>query len=199
MDSTKSQSIKLVAVAVIALAIGFFAGREHLKYEMRSAFASAAEEMQKGFASIFSGEDSKSASAASKPSSKRAAPKTHVPQPLSVTLTGKDFVESDYRAGVYEDAITFSAAFENRAGKDIRAFEGSLTFFDLLDNRILGSKLAITDPVKAGATLNWAGQLDYNQFVDNHERLRGESLENLKTEFIVTKILFADGTKQEFK
>jgi len=98
-----------------------------------------------------------------------------------------------------EEAITFKVRFDNRTGKDVRAFEGRLTFLDLLDNDILGSRLAINDPIKAGATMDWEGKLDYNQFMNDHERLRNESLENLKTRFIVTKVLFADGTSQKFE
>ncbi|MBS61782.1 hypothetical protein [Salinisphaera sp.] len=38
-------------VAVVSLSIGYFAGREHIKYEMRSAFSAAAESFSTGFRS----------------------------------------------------------------------------------------------------------------------------------------------------
>jgi hypothetical protein len=42
-----------VAAALLGVFIGYFAGREHLKYEMRSALNVAAEEIQKGLSSAF--------------------------------------------------------------------------------------------------------------------------------------------------
>ena len=43
-------SFRFVALALLCLVIGYFAGREHLKYEMRSAFVAAAEDLRKGSA-----------------------------------------------------------------------------------------------------------------------------------------------------
>lgn len=42
----------------IGLIIGYLAGREHLKYEMRSALLSAAEEVSESFSSAFGGSGS---------------------------------------------------------------------------------------------------------------------------------------------
>lgn len=203
MQPQQSQTLKLVIVAAISLMVGYFAGREHLKYEMRAAMASAAEEMSKSFASIFGGGNGESASSeptTSKPAAdKRPAQSTPpAPQPISVSLTAKDLRESNYSAGIYDDAITFALELGNRTGKDVRAFEGTLTFYDLLDNRILGSKLTITNGIKVGAKTTWKGELDYNQFMDSHQRLANEALENLKIEFRASKVLFGDGSSQQF-
>jgi hypothetical protein len=82
--------------------------------------------------------------------------------------------------------------------KDIRAFDGVLTFTDLLDNAILSSKIAINEPLKAGSVLSWRGGIKYNQFMDEHQRLRNEQQKNLKIRFMTRKILFADGTSKEY-
>lgn len=42
-----------ILVAVIAVTIGYFAGREHIKYEIRSAFSDAAENFGKSLESTF--------------------------------------------------------------------------------------------------------------------------------------------------
>jgi hypothetical protein len=42
-----------ILAAFIGIAIGYFAGREHIKYEMRSAFQSAAEGISESFSSAF--------------------------------------------------------------------------------------------------------------------------------------------------
>jgi hypothetical protein len=59
-------------------------------------------------------------------------------------------------------------------------------------------KIAINEPLHAGATLNWKGAIKYNQFMDAHQRLRGARQENLKMKFTPRKFLFADGTIKEY-
>lgn len=195
----RGQTAKLVVAVLVSLTVGYLAGREHVKYEMRTAFASAAEELQKGFASIFSGDDSTGSASASPAAPVRSEPApAPASQPILATLTAKDFRPSNVQAGVFDDGITFSLELLNRTGQDVRAFEGALRFYDLLDNAIVNSKLTITDPLKADEQVTWRGELDYNQFNAAHQRLAGEKLENLKVQFAVSKILFADGTSQEF-
>lgn len=50
------QPTGIIAAVLIGLAIGYFAGREHIKYEMRSAFQSAAEGISESFSSAFNGD-----------------------------------------------------------------------------------------------------------------------------------------------
>ena len=47
------KNLGVVIALVAGLAIGYFAGREHLKYEMRSALSSAAEEFSAGLSEAF--------------------------------------------------------------------------------------------------------------------------------------------------
>lgn len=47
------QPAGIIVAVLIGLAIGYFAGREHIKYEMRSAFQSAAEGISESFSSAF--------------------------------------------------------------------------------------------------------------------------------------------------
>jgi hypothetical protein len=82
--------------------------------------------------------------------------------------------------------------------KAIRAFDGVLAFTDLLDNKILGAKVEINQPIAVDSTLKWEGQLDYNQFVSSHQRLRSEDQSNLRLIFAVGKILFSDGAIKRY-
>lgn len=180
-----------VIPAVVALVVGYFAGREHIKYELRQTFQAAAEGVTKSFGAALGGKETEQ-----KKESPLAKPKE--PAPLSVTLNRKSFREANYSAGV-QDAITFAVTFNNLTGKDIRAFDGTLTFTDLLENQILSAGLAINDPVSSGSQLEWSGELAYNQFIDRHQRLRNEDFQNLKIRFYTKKILFSDGSVKEFE
>lgn len=193
-DPTRTKIPSWVIPAAIGLVIGYFAGREHLKYEVRQTFQAAAEGVKKNLNAAFGGD-----SAPSESERKKAPPpKSKEPAPFSVSLVKKSYQAADYSARI-EEAITFAVTFDNLTGKDIRAFDGALTFTDLLDNTIISAKLAINEPVSSGSQLNWSGQLDYNQFMDKHQRLKNEDFQNLKIRFETKKILFADGSTKEFE
>jgi hypothetical protein len=115
-----------------------------------------------------------------------------------MTLTSKGFKDQNIRAGDFEANVTFQLLINNDTGEDIRAFDGNLTFTDLLDNEIFTGKLTINKPLMANSTLNWNGTLKYNQFIDTHNRLRNEQFENLKIRFTPRKILFANGNTKEY-
>jgi uncharacterized repeat protein (TIGR01451 family) len=177
------------------LIIGYFAGREHLKYEMRSAIQSATAEIQRGFASNFGSNPSASGSEKRKPPS---ASKPKEPEPLEIALLTKGFKPSNPTARDYEDEITFTLSVRNTGSEDIRAFDGTLNFTDLLDNQIMSLSLAINDPVGSAAMLTWKGALKYNQFIEQHQHLRNAQQGNIKISFIPKRILFADGRTKEY-
>jgi hypothetical protein len=114
--------------------------------------------------------------------------------PVSVTLVDKNFKAMDFKTDNYQDRINFRLAIKNISGKDIRAFDGTLKFSDLLDNRIIASKLEINDPIKSGDTFSWSGSMSYNPFIEDDKRFRAADRENIKLIFIPRKTLFADGT-----
>jgi hypothetical protein len=192
MEKSPQKAIGYVAAGLVGLIVGYFAGREHLKYEMASALRSAVQQVREGLPP-----------AAQRPPAPHAAPSLPTPAAappvLEVTLLSKGFKPASPTAGDFEDDITLRYSFKNLSDKDIRAFDGSITFTDLLDNRILGSSIAINEVVKAGDTLNWSGGIKYNQFMDDHQRLRNEPQENLKIVFVPKKVLFTDGTVKTFE
>ena len=90
----------LVMAGLIGLIVGYFAGREHLKYEMRSAVRSAVHE----FVPAVSGGPSMAEAKKPEPP---AASKPKEPPPLELTLTKKGFKAANPRGGDFEDDITF--------------------------------------------------------------------------------------------
>src|SRR5262249_46598282 len=120
------------------------------------------------------------------------------PAPLDLVLRSKGFKDRNIHEGEFQTYVTLEISVKNITDKDIRAFDGVLTFTDLLDNEILSIRLAINDQVRAGATLNWKGGFEYNQFKDDHQRLRSAKKENLKLKFAPRKVLFADGSSKEY-
>ncbi|MDA9512064.1 hypothetical protein XI04_03100 [Bradyrhizobium sp. CCBAU 11430] len=120
------------------------------------------------------------------------------PSPIEISMQSKRFKPADVRNNDYEAAIVFELSIVNKSTKAVRAFDGLLTFSDLLDNEVLSTKLAINDAINSGSTYSWTGQLKYNQYMDDHNRFKNEQLANIKTRFEVRKILFADGTSKTY-
>jgi hypothetical protein len=172
----------LIGAIGASLLVGYFAGREHVKYEIRSVFEGAAE----GISRRLNGGTPKPIA-----KSKVAAAKD---QPIAAKLMRKGFYEGEYG----RNAVTFTVEFVNRTGKPVRAFDGALTFTDLLGNEIYSAKLAINDPIAAGATYAWDGKLDFNQFMADHERLKNAEPQNLKLVLVTKKVLFDDGQVKEY-
>lgn len=177
---------KQIGIAIIfaSFVLGYFVGREHIKYEIRSAFQDTAA----GLKNLFGGAGNKTE--AEKPK----AAKQSQASPIQPKLLRKGTREGEYG----RSSISFALAFANTTGKSIRAFDGTLTFTDLLGNEIHGAKLAVNDPIAAGGTLEWEGKLDYNQFISSHEHLRNSDLENTKVVFSLKRILFEDGEVKEY-
>ena len=183
---------KLITTGLACLILGYFVGREHLKYQMRTVMQDTVKKMQAGFGAAL-GETNDPPQRPTSPAAKTED------QPLVVALLKKDFSPKDIHNGKYEADVTFTIQFSNETKSDIRAFDGILEFTDLLGNSIIASKVEINERVVAGQTLAWDGALEYNQFMDDHQRLRSEPMENLKISFRTHKVLFADGTTTNYE
>jgi hypothetical protein len=127
-----------------------------------------------------------------------APPRVEEPPPVTISLLSKRFRPSDLQAGNYQSALLLDLTITNQASKAIRAFDGILTITDLLDNDIFSAKLAINQSLGIASSLKWAASIDYNQFKSEHRELRNQDQSNLKTKFVIRKVLFADGSTKEY-
>lgn len=163
-----SVPVKLLLVGFICLTIGYFSGREHLKYELRQTFIAASEKIKSDLSSALGHNRTSDKSIDnSKPIEKESKLDKNSKKPFSVSLIKKGFMEHNYQANIPSDAITFTIEFTNLTGKNVRAFDGRVIFTDLLDNQILTASLAINDPILENSKIEWNGRLDFNQFIDS--------------------------------
>jgi hypothetical protein len=114
---------------------------------------------------------------------------------IALTVFDKGFTPSNPIGGRFEDYITLKCAYENKSGRDVRAFTGSVQFTDLFGKEIFTTHLTISDPIGAGQKSTWEGAIKYNQFIGTHQALRNASLDNMKIVWLPDEILFADGSK----
>ena len=169
---------------MIGLLAGYFIGREHVKYQLQSAMSEALGSFASNLGKAFGG-------GAASP--ERKAPPKVSAFPIKVTLVSKGFEQGDFRS-----KLTLSFSFMNSTGKNVRAFDGRVVFTDLLGNEIMGVKVAVNDPVAAGQSIAWEGAVDYNQFMSTHQEMRNADQKNIKTQFVLSKVLFEDGEGKEY-
>lgn len=177
---------KLVGALLIGLAVGYFAGREHVKYEIKSAFMGTA-------AGISSAIKSANPFAGIQSADLKPEPIPDKPFPIKARLLGKEFAKRDYQS-----FMIMKLQFVNETGQKVRAFDGEIVFTDLLGNEILKSALAVNEPVGVGASMNWNGEIKYNEFIGRHQIFKNADAQNMKAEFKLNKVLYQDGRLEEF-
>jgi hypothetical protein len=190
--SDLGEAKRTLICVILALVVGFFAGREHLRYQFISSFRDVAE----GISSAMSG-----GIASPPPSSEaRQLPKEKLnkvvrAEPITGKMTKKGYFSGEYG----QDDITFDILFENKTNRDIRGFNGKVIIADILGNVIMRVSVKITDPISANSSIVWGGSIDYNQFLDKHQALRDADIQDIVAEFFATKILFQDGEVLELE
>lgn len=183
---------KIIGISAACLILGYVAGREHIKYELRTAlspFAAIAESFSKST------------------SKQRTEPETMKPGKLSwfesppeieATLLDKKYIASNPNEGNYRDYLAYKISFENKKNVGVRAFSGVVGFFDLLDNKIASFKVSINEPIPANGQMQWLGETTYNEFLSSDNKARSAQLKNIQTTFRPTKILYEDGEVKNF-
>lgn len=172
-------------IMLLVFIVGFFAGREYFKYEVRQAVVGA-----------FPG--------LAKPAEQSAIPTTDVKLPevftnskkLPAFLIAKSYREFDSSLG--GDAVTMDIHITNTFDKDITGFNGVLVFNDIIGNEVKRLNIKFTDGIAAGGNVVWQGEMQYNQFIDSSRALRYAEREKLKVVLELDKVVFADGTIEEF-
>lgn len=177
---------RVVGALVIGLVVGYFAGREHVKYEIKSAFLGTAASLGAAF-------NSANPFAAAKDAEVKPQVETEKSYPITVSFLSKDFYKADFQS-----FMTISLQFLNGTGKPVRAFDGEVVFTDLLGNEILTSTVSISDPVGPGAALKWDGEIKYNEYISRHQRFKNSEIQNMKATFKLQKVLYQDGKLEDF-
>ncbi len=88
--------------------------------------------------------------------------------------------------------------FTNNTGQDIKGVEGTVTFFDIFDDKIKALNISYDEGLIIDEEKIWEVSTDYNQFMDEDIELKSVDLENLKYEWKVKTIVFDDDTKESY-
>lgn len=113
-----------------------------------------------------------------------------ISESITFALTKKGYSEYNY-----QDYITYTFTFENKSNKDILGVKGSVTFYDIFDEKIKSLSLSYDNGIKSGKTVNYRAQTDYNQFMSDDKKLKDTELNKLKVVWEPEQLIFTDGEK----
>ena len=83
---------------------------------------------------------------------------------------------------------------KNTSSKTIKLIEGSVQFYDLLDDHLYGIKVTPDMTIGAGNVRTESGQYRLNQFMNKHHRMKNMNKADIKAKLQVERIVFTDNT-----
>jgi hypothetical protein len=130
--------------------------------------------------------------------SSEASNRDEQPKEIAEEKVSLDKLTKGFNDNYISPQITFNLTFANNTDKDIRGFEGIVTFFDVFDNEIEALRLSYDQGLQARYEVTLEKAVDYNQFRDASIKLKEIEEKNLKYKWKVTTILYDDGTKETY-
>lgn len=112
---------------------------------------------------------------------------------VQVGLIKKSVTLKDTNKWIFSDVIHMTLDLKNIGEKDVKGFQGIITFKDMFDNEIKSLNVKYDKPIKTGESTPYEGSIELNQFMDEDSELRDTPLEKIKVEFEMDQIIFADG------
>ncbi len=197
-DSSETWSPRLKGFAALfatsaVFAFGYWLGASNTRSELQQIAAAAAAADARLVQTSLLGAEPQKVEPSSAPDAAKDAPRD-VPPHIEVRMIA-ELKSKRYVPGRIDDKIQIQVEFLERHGKSVRAFDGVLVFTDLLENEIMRAKVEINQRVQSLSAMTWDGEIDYNQFMAPHQRLRSEPIENLRLAFEPGKILYEDGER----
>lgn len=117
-----------------------------------------------------------------------------------VTVTDKRNTPKDTDQWRFSDRVDFTFVVENYMQKDIKGVSGKVTISDLFGKEIMTLGCDFTGQVIAAegtATYSDLG-IDINEFIDSDTKLYNEDFSDLKFEYVISSIVYTDGTSESF-
>ena len=175
--------LSLVAIILLAIIMGSVSSAQHL--------SNVAKEKKELSDSLQQGGTNKNTAT----NSEQAKLET---KKVTLEITSKSFHQADIMSGDFQDQITMDLKFTNETDKEIKGVEGTITFFDIFDNKISALQISYDKGIPVGQSKVWKSGMDFNQFMDENIKLKDTELKDLKYKWEVSTIVYADGSKETF-
>jgi hypothetical protein len=114
---------------------------------------------------------------------------------LKLSRWSASYGEGQYSQYYY--AISYTLV--NNYNKPVKLINGSIGFFDLVGERIIGIKLERDVKIEPGKEASFRGNYGINQFINSEMRLKDLAPEDVRAQLEVKKIVFRDNTIIDLK
>jgi hypothetical protein len=119
--------------------------------------------------------------------------------PVKVSLENMSISYKDTSNWVFSDYILFTFGIENTSAKDIKGISGIAVFNDMFGSEIMKVKCDLTKGVSANSSaIDDTMSLEINEYKNDDMKLRNTPYEDIQFEYIVYKIVYEDGTVDEY-
>lgn len=119
--------------------------------------------------------------------------------PVEVSLANKTVQYKDVDNWIFSDYVLFEFKIINNSNKDIKGISGKSVFRDMFGKDILTVNCDLTEGVSANnSAIDSTLSLKVNQYIDEHNKLKNTPYEDIQFEYIVEKIVYNDGTTEEY-
>lgn len=95
-----------------------------------------------------------------------------------------------------KNAFFYKMVFVNPSERDIRAFKGNFTFYDLFDTELKSVNFTFNDTIRAKDTIIYNANVDFSN-LNNNSIYYTKNFSDLKVIWRPKKILYTDGTSSE--
>lgn len=111
---------------------------------------------------------------------------------VSLVLLAKDYEPSDIHASPpqFRDYITFKYRYKNETERTITGCKGTVVFSDRFGDVIMRVGSKMEDTLKPGESVEVGRQIEFNQFKNDHVRLRDVELKDLRARLDVETVLY---------
>ena len=110
---------------------------------------------------------------------------------VTVSVTNKTSLPSDWREGRLLDQISIDMSVKNNTSRIIRGIEGKIFIYDMFGKKLMEEQADITGrQIKGGEKINVNLSFDANSLIEKEEKAFKSDFEDLKISYNVTKIVY---------
>lgn len=124
---------------------------------------------------------------------KKAAALSEMRRKFHVEVLSKSTHKEDY-----QEYNVLEVKFNNLSGKDIRAVQYTLIVNDLFGDHITNLTVKESNTLKVKHYRKRKYFFNHNQYINKDTRLRGATHANLRFDWIIDKVIYADGSSDEY-
>ncbi|MBC5824301.1 MAG: hypothetical protein GIW99_02660 [Candidatus Eremiobacteraeota bacterium] len=125
---------------------------------------------------------------------KAQAAQTAMQQAVAILFAGKAPARRDINEYTYRAVIAVNVVIENHGQKPVRALKGTLTFNNLLGDKIIDTPLTFEHVIAPGAKVNDVVDVPDSDYDDSSSKFKAARMSDIKMVWSPEMVLFGDGS-----